>query len=254
MSALKLDAFAQEMREHYITTTLESLVRFIANDEFVIEVKSALADWVSEARSNDMNHFADLLESLKGPLGAGTFNNKEVAAQLTKLMQSYLETLKTQEDSPEYFQKYSEALKISLGEGAQLYLQCVSGEHHFIVPVKNVIEIVGNKKVYPLPLSQAGVRGLMSFRGQGIPVVNLSDFGFANLQNSHEKTFFVVCEFEASFFALEVHRTDDVVEFEPNQFQNCSESTLLSPVVDHFVIRDQKSLMLLDIKKLVRHE
>lgn len=254
MSALKLDPFAQEMRDHYIATTSESLERFNSYGNFALEVKAALAEWVSEARSNDMHHFADLLEILKEPLQAGILNRGEVPLQVAKVLKEYLELLKTQEDLAIHAQKYQEALKTCWGEGSQLYLQCASGEHHFIVPVKNVIEIVGGKKVHPLPLAQAGVCGLMSFRGQGIPVINLNDFGFSNVRNNDEKTYFVVCDYESSFFALEVHRTDDVLEFEPSQFQNFSESSQLSPVVDHFVIQDQKSLMLLDIKKLVKHE
>lgn len=254
MSALKLDEFAQEMRDHYIATTIESLARFVSMGSFASDVKAALAEWCSEARSNEMLHFSSFLESLKVPIEAGALNSEETPVLLSKLIQEYLEVLKTQEDSLEYAAKYSEALKRVLGDGAQLYLQCVSGEHHFVVPVKHVIEIVGNKKVFPLPLQQTGVRGLMSFRGQGIPVINLNDFGFANRIDNNKKTYFVVCDFESSFFALEVHRTDDVVEFEASQFQSCSESDLLSPVVDRFVIRDQKSLMLLDIKKLVKHE
>lgn len=255
MSALNLDSFALEMREHYIVTTLESLERFKSYDNFFTEVKLAIPDWVSEARSNEMNCFAGLLEDLKHIIETGSLNPEEHPAKVSKTLSEYLELLKTQNDSEVFYQKFNEAFHASLSESAQLYLQCISSDHNFIVPVKNVIEIIGNKKVFPLPLAQAGVGGLMSFRGQGIPVINLSDFGFVTQADyKNDKTFFVVCDFEDSFFALEVHSTEDVLEFEPSQFQNCSESSLFSPMVDHFVIKDNKSLMLLDIRKLVRHE
>lgn len=255
MSALALDEFALEMRQHYISTTIESLEHFKNFDNYFGEVKLAVDDWIAEARSNDMNHFTGLLEILKGAIIKGELTTKEDAPWVSAVLMEYLEVLKTRADSPVFFEKYHAVFRGHLEGGAQLYLQCVRDRHAFLVPVKSVIEIAGNKKVYPLPLVQKGIRGLVSFRGQGIPVINLSDFGF-NQQNEgrNEKTYFVVCEFEDSFFALEVNATEDVLEIESAQFQKCSESNLLSPVVDQFVIRGEKSLMLLDIKKLVGHE
>ena len=255
MSALALDEFAMEMRTHYITTTMESLESFKNFDNFFAEVKLAVDDWMAEARSNEMNHFVDLLGVLKNGIIAGKLGRKEDSVWVSRVLLDYLEVLKSRADSPIFFEKYHSVVRSHLDEAAQLYLQCVRDQHEFLVPVKNVIEIVGNKKVYPLPLAQNGVRGLMGFRSQGIPVINLNDFGF-NKQNENlnEKTYFVVCEYKESFFALEVNATQDVLEFEASLFQKCAESSLLSPVVDHFVIHGEKSLMLLDIEKLVGHE
>lgn len=254
-AALALDEFALEMRHHYISTTIESLERFENFENYFGEIKLAVDDWISEARSNDMNHFTGLLEILKGAIAKGDLTSKEDATWVSATLFEYLEILKTRADSPVFFEKYHTIFRSRLEEAAQLYLQCVRDQHSFLVPVKNVIEIVGNKKVYALPKSQTGVRGLMGFRGQGIPVINLHDFGFSyKKENLQEKTYFVVCEYKESFFALEVNATEEVIQIEANHFQKCSESNLLSPVVDHFVIREEKSLMLLDIEKLVKHE
>lgn len=254
-TALALDDFALEMRQHYIATTVESLERFKNFDNYFAEVKLAVDDWISEARSNEMNHFAGLLELLKGAVAKGALSRIEDATWVSAILAEYLDVLKTRADSPVFFEKYFTQFRTHMGEGVQLYLQCVRDHHAFLVPVKNVIEIVGGKKVYALPRAQTGVRGLMGFRGQGIPVVNLYDFGFNKKDESlQEKTYFVVCEYKGSFFALEVNATEDVVEIEASQFQKCSESNLLSPIVDQFVIREEKSLMLLDIEKLVKHE
>ncbi|MBS1970001.1 MAG: chemotaxis protein CheW [Bdellovibrionales bacterium] len=255
MSALALDEFALEMRQHYITTTVESLERFKTFENYFGEIKLAVDDWIAEARSNEMSHFVGLLEILKNAVANGDIGGKEDSLWVSAALMEYLELLKTRADSPVFFEKYHSIFRSHLDEGAQLYLQCVRDQHAFLVPVKNVIEIVGGKKVYALPMAQSGVRGLMGFRGQGIPVMNLADFGF-NKQNesSGAKTYFVVCEYEDSFFALEVNATEDVLEIEASQFQKCSESNLLSPIVDQFVIHEEKSLMLLDIEKLVGHE
>lgn len=252
-TALALDDFALEMRNHYISTTMESIERFKNFENYFSEVKLAVDDWTSEARSNEMGHFAGLLEILKGAIVKGDLGGKEDVSWVSAMVLEYLEVLKTRADSPVFFEKYHAMFRSHMEEAAQLYLQCARDQHVFIVPVKNVIEIVGNKKVYALPKSQKGVSGLMGFRGQGIPVINLHDFGFSQ-KIENQKTYFVVCEFKDSFFALEVHSTEEVIEIEANHFQKCSESNLMSPIVDHFVIRENKSLMLLDIEKLVKHE
>lgn len=256
MSALALDEFALEMRRHYIVTTLESLSRAQSLEDFWDEVTELLPGWISEARSNDMEFFAKTLEEVKKSYEAGAFADPKTCPKLAKLLSDYLGILGTQADSEVYFKKFNESLAGISAPAVQLYLECVRGGHHFVVPVIHVIEIVSHRKVFPLPKSQPGVQGLMSFRGQGIPVLNLSDFGFSSEVKSGDdpKTSFVVCSEEESFFALEVHSTEDVREIHPSQFQNCSESSVLSPVVDKFVTDNEKSLMLLDIKKLVKHE
>lgn len=255
MSALALDEFALEMRQHYITTTLESLDRFKNFENYFGEVKLAIDDWIAEARSNDMSHFTGLLEILKGAIASEKISSKEDSLWVSRVLSEYLEVLKTRADSPIFFEKYHDVFRVHLTEAAQLYLQCTKDEHIFLVPVKNVIEIVGNKKIYPLPMAQSGISGLIGYRGQGIPVVNLSDFGFSRQKGDDQrKTYFVVCDYKEAFFALEVNATEEVLEFESSQFQKCSDSSMLSPVVDQFVIREDKSLMLLDIKKLVGYE
>ncbi|HEY8269749.1 MAG TPA: chemotaxis protein CheW [Pseudobdellovibrionaceae bacterium] len=258
MSALALDEFTLEMRLHYIETTLESLERFKNHTDFFIEVSAVIDEWISEGLSNKMNFFVNLLEGLKSEIVNGPFLKKEDGIRVAKILSEYLQVLKTEADSEIHFKKFR-AVFMQDGDEAeeekiQFYLKCVSHTHHFIVPVQNVIEIVSGKKIFPLPLTQPGIYGLISFRGQGIPVVNLEDLGFkANVDSENGKTCYVVCDYKESFFALKVHSTDDVIELAPSQFQKCSESSLSSPVVDRFVIREDKSLMLLDIEKMVRH-
>ncbi len=257
MSSLALDEFTLEMRLHFIATMIESLERFKTYDDFFGEVKLAIDEWALECRSNGMDFFVNLLEFLKTTISDGIYSGKEDSDKVSKVLSDYLNLLKTQDDSQSLYEKFYESFQQGRGEGRQLYLQCVSHAHYFIVPVKNVTEIVSNKKIFPLPRPQIGVRGLVSFRGQGIPVVNLTDFGFKQKDESKsksERTCFVVCDYKESFFALEVDKTDDVLELDASEFQNHSGSTLLSPVADRFVIKNDKSLMVLDIEKLVSYE
>jgi chemotaxis signal transduction protein len=255
VSALALDEFTLEMRLHYITTTLESISRFKTKGDFFGEVNSVIDEWVSESRSNGMSFFANLLESLKDAIVRGALTEKEDSTKISKILSEYLNWLKTQEDSQIIYEKFQDLSHQNPAGNTLYYLQCVSHGHHFIISVKNVVEIICCKKIFPLPLAQRGICGLISFRGQGIPVINLNDFGFKPDDDSqNKKTCFVVCEYKKSFFSLEVDRTDDVLEIASSQFQSYSETSLLSPLVDRFVLRDDKLLMLLDIEKLAVYE
>jgi len=253
--ALNLDEFSLEMRLHYLTATLESLNGFKNFENYFAEVKLTIDDWISEARSNELSHFVKLLETLKVEVAKDSLQSAKDAEWVSASLKEYLETLKSHADSEVLFEKYISVFNNHLGHGTQRYLHCVRNQHRFLVPVKSVIEIVTGKKIYALPKAQVGVLGLISFRGQGIPVINLQDFGFDS-EHTHAqvKTYFVVCEYKESFFAIEVNATEEVAEIESTLFQKCSESNIISPVVDQFVIRDQKSLMLFNIEKLVKYE
>lgn len=246
MSALQLDEFSLEMRTHYITTALGSLDHFKTLGDFRGEFMDVVEEWISEGLSNKMDHFATLLTELKGKTGD--------MPTVPAVLGAYLEVLKDEEDSAGLLETFRAKLNVPAEDYTQLYLQCQTGSQEFILPVKNVIEIVGNKKVYPLPAKQMGIKGLMNFRGQGIPVVDLTEFGFTGDLSKDLKTFYVVCEHNESYFSIEVHQTNDVLEVQSSQLQPVQGGSALSPVVDHFVIQDKKTLMLLDIEKLVKHE
>jgi chemotaxis signal transduction protein len=251
MSALakplvELDEFALEMRTHFLNTTLESLDRFQStpggDGDFTSEIKEAVAGWISEARSNEMPFLAQLLEKAH-----------ETGKLPFRALHSYLAHLQKQPDGEGLFQRHQEQASAALVADVELYLQCLSGDHRFLVPVKSVIEIIIHKKTHPLPLSQSGVKGLISFRGQGIPVMDLHEHGFLlSEEQKRLKTFYVVGEHGGGFFALEVHQTEDVIEIDAGNLQKNSGAAFSSPVVEKFVIQENKTLMLLDIPKLVK--
>ncbi|MGZ3742428.1 MAG: chemotaxis protein CheW [Pseudobdellovibrionaceae bacterium] len=258
MRALALDEFTLEMRLHYIETTLDSIERIKNYNDFFNEVKTALGEWISEAHSNKLNFFVNLLEIIKDAIAKGSLKVED-SARVCQILSEYLDLLKTHEDSEEFFIKSQETLhnrkEKNKIEKVQTYLQCLSHTHHFIVPARNVIEIVSNKKVFPLPLKQAGIYGLLIFRGQGIPVVNLSEISSElNANDKNINTCFVVCDYKDAFFALEVERTEDVVELASSEFQRCTEASVLSPLADFFVMKENKFLILLEIEKMVKCE
>lgn len=252
MKALALDEFALEMRLHFIGSTLDALERFQASPDFFSEMASVLDEWISEGRSNHLVFFSGILILIKSNLGEGALKDQKDVLAVAKVLREYLQILKNHEDSEILSQRFQDSFLQLKNEKTRFYLQCVSHSQRFIVPVESVIEIVSQKKIFPLPWVQTGVCGLMGFRGQGIPVIHLGELGFKQATDTEEvNSCFVVCKYKDSYFALAVRRTEEVIELAASQFQKCSDSSLLSPVVDSFAIREEQALMLLEIGKVV---
>lgn len=259
-NALKLDEFTLEMRLHYIDTSLADLdrVKNFGND--LQELKPILESWIPEARSNQMEHFIKLLEYLRGAIASGGLPNGEGREGVViQTLGEYFEVLKSQADSQDLHDRFLALFQEGVEGGSQLYLQCESFGHHFVVPVKSVVEISNQKKIYSLPRKRKGLLGLVAFRGQGIPVVDLGSFGFATGMGGNEsgeraKSFFVICQYQTEIFALEVQHTEEVLTLRPDEFQKSTGAATWSPVVEKFVVYGDRTLMLIDLEKLVGHE
>lgn len=133
-----------------------------------------------------------------------------------------------------------------------LFLICFIGKQEFILPVQAVIEVSSFKNSFPLPEPREGIEGLVNFRGEAIPIVNLNDHDFNLNSQSDPMRLLVVCEHNESRFALRISKTDEVIEVDTNTFQKC-EDTLASvhhQVITRFFIYKNRTVFNFDIKRL----
>ena len=133
-----------------------------------------------------------------------------------------------------------------------LFLICFIGKQEFILPVQAVIEVSSFKNSFPLPEPREGIEGLVNFRGEAIPIVNLNDHDFNLNSQTDPMRLLVVCEHNESRFALRISKTDEVIEVDTNTFQKC-EDTLASvhhQVITHFFIYKNRTVFNFDIKRL----
>jgi chemotaxis signal transduction protein len=238
MSALPLDDFALEMLNHFLDSTIESLTELSTDSNFLQRFPQLCSDWQAEAQANQLQHLASTLEKIASQVkavGSSAAVQKETCFKLI----AYLQVLKTQPDSETLFAQEGLAAAEPT-EQECTFLQCRRGEYRFLLPVSSVVEISQWKEMSPLPQPDPRVNGMIAFRGQATPVFHLDN-------TIDGKTFFVICEWESSFFALEVNATDDIFRLKNSDFQLSSEGTQT-----RFIARGEQILSLLDIEALVR--
>lgn len=250
------DEFALEMRNHFLETTEQSLVTLQDESVFQQRFSELALEWAGEASGNEMPFLSELLKQLAGTAKADS--EALIASSVCQGLVLYLKHLRSQVDSEELTETFLPksdsaeqasknrsvtSMKNPMKDSLKTYLQCRRGKYSFLLPVENVVEISRHKKISSLPFAEPKVKGLIGFRGQGTPVLDLT---YAGYEGSDEVSYFVICEHNKNFFALEVNGTDEVLKLEASDFQASSDGA-----EKQFTTKDKKILILLNIEKLV---
>jgi chemotaxis signal transduction protein len=237
MSALPLDDFAREMLNHFLDSTSETLANLSVDADFPLRFPQLCADWQAEAQANQLGFFANALIAVSNQVQNAAPSPAQ-RGEICEKLSAYLRSLKDQPDSELLCAQYALALPVEVEE-VQKFLQCRRGEYRFLLPVNSVVEISQWKAISPLPQPDLRVQGMIAFRGQATPVFKLD----APVEG---KTFFVICEKDGAFFAIEVNATDDMYDVKNSEFQYSSEGTQT-----RFIARDELILSVLNLETLV---
>jgi purine-binding chemotaxis protein CheW len=248
------DDFTAELKTYFLDSLNKEVAKFLdLVDEstwrrLINELDQETQTWIADAITNEFTFLAGWIEEFKKSL-PDLAAEAELQSALSSL-KSYIDALLIQKaDSAELAQSYSWQKSSS---ATKQFLHCRIGEQEFVLPVMNVVEIVsGDRKVSPIPVVKDQLAGVIPYRGEAIPVFDLTHFGFQDVHNL--KTYFVICENAGAMFALQVTGTDELLTLEGHTFQDVDQgATLLrAPFISHFFVRDNRSIMILDLEKLV---
>lgn len=257
MSALPKDEFTLEMRNHFLDGTFQLLGELKQDPAFPQRFSDLCQEWQSECNSNELPWLSDMLEQVSTDWKTAFPSAQEVEDVCGRLC-GYLSALKLEADTETLRARFANTTAVSVEEAASIeekaatYLQCRYGEHRFLLPVENVVEISRSKTINPLPHADSRLEGLIGFRGQGTPVFKLESARVsATSGTTSEKTFFVICEHKGSFFALKVHSTDDIFKVKASEFQASTLQASSNGHLGQFVARGDQIIVLLDIAMLV---
>lgn len=248
------DDFGEDLKNHFLADASAQISKFVTEDkEFstTIEIKEFLTplvtEWQTDAAGNQMHHFAKFLKAFETALKSASTSEIIIDTYLNQLNE-YLLALKNGE--PDSEERFKNAIKI--GKGKQLFLHCYTGDHEFVVPIQHVLEVTTSREIYPLPDGRKEIAGMLSFRGESVPVINLDFYGFHG-NKKEDATFFVICDFVGLRFALEVTKTADVLDLTDLEMQELNSSNLFSSAafVSQFVNRNDKTILVFDLEKLV---
>ncbi len=246
------DDFTAELKGYYLTSLNAELEKFIdlVDDSTIKRVRAEIREqcqsWIVDAKSNE---FENLSVWFQGLLDKIDIFSSDDLIQALRSAKKYTDILQeSKKDSAEYATRFALTAEIQ-GEG--LYLHCKVASQEFVVPIKYVVEIIGALPLFPLPDKHQGLLGVIPFRGDAIPVFSLQEYGFEKHHIS--QFFYVICDYEGTRFSLQVTQTDELLNVFDKDLQNIESNSVLSsvPFIRNFFVKDQRSIMVLDIERLV---
>lgn len=248
------DDFTADLKKFFLKSLLDELEQIAsAADEDTWEIfrDEALVkcpDFISDSKANEFVNFSSWMEKFVKHI-ASAKNFTEFSAAIDRAF-SYTENLhETLDDSIELTNKYSLG---NLSIQKNLYLHCEVSEQNFLIPVNFVLEVLGNISVTPFPMKKNGFSGMVPYRGDATPVICLQDHGLPDQDNSGNICY-VVCEHEGEKLALAVHKADRLLEISSEDLQESPKSggVINVPFLTHFVIHENKNMMLFALEKMV---
>lgn len=245
--------FTAELKSYYLqslSTELNKFTDLLDSSTYKrvhAEIYEQCQTWIVDAKSNEFEYFSLWLQSLSEKMTAVT--TCEDLIQALNIAKRYVEKLTaTKKDSADYITHFALTME---SQAESLYLHCKVATQEFVISVKHVVEVVGSLPVYPLPEKHPNLLGVISFRGEAIPVFCLQNYGFQKIQTTD--LFYVICDFEGTHFCLQVSETDELISVQSKDLQSIEPSSAIMsvPFVRNFFVRDQRSIMIVDIEKLV---
>ncbi|KYG67198.1 chemotaxis protein [Bdellovibrio bacteriovorus] len=253
MSDFFSDDFTAELKSYFLNSVISGTENFIDLVDAKIwkRIRNESAEqslaWSVDAKTNEFHFLATWLEEFDA-------RTKDLAepADLIKALQALKEyasaLLIEKTDSMDLARKFSE---VAQNSHEVIFLHCKSGPQEFAVPLLNVIEISAHLPIFGMPEKKFGILGVVPFRGDALPVINLQDHGFKPVGT--ENVFYLVCEQSGNRFCLQVTGTEDLLNLKESDLQEVQETNILpaNHLITKFFIHELRSIMILDLEKLV---
>jgi len=247
------DDFTIELKLYFVEALLTEVESFIdlvdasTWKKLIPEIQEKTETWSVDAISNEFTFLADWIVTFRAK--SKDFENETFFARALQQLKSYLLVLKDKKkDSAEIAANF---LFEMADQKEHLYLACDLGQHEFVISVQYICEVIAQTPIHPLPEKAQKFLGLITFRGEALPLFDLGAFGFAF--TAAEKSCFVICEWKGQRFALQMHAADKLIKMSAAEVQkfNKEASLITADFAQDFFIKDNKSVMILDIEKLV---
>jgi purine-binding chemotaxis protein CheW len=178
------DDFTVELKKYFLESLPPEIEKFqdLLDDatfnRVLPEIREQISAWVVDAKTNEFLSLAKWLEAFV--VRTEELKEFEDLVIALGLFQSYISgLLEGQKDSEEYAAQFAFT---SVGRKDAVYLHCKMGVQDFVIPIQSVIEISGPLLLFPLPEKQAGLLGVVPFRGEALPVFDLSEYVFKKFE------------------------------------------------------------------------
>jgi purine-binding chemotaxis protein CheW len=124
------------------------------------------------------------------------------------------------------------------------------------IPISRIQEILRPQQFTPVPLAASAILGLMSLRGQIVPVINLAERLGVQLKHGGAKSFNVLIRTPDGPVSLLVDHVGDVVEVAADAFEPAPDTlrSALRPLIRGAYKLERRLLLALDAESAIQIE
>lgn len=149
-------------------------------------------------------------------------------------------------------------LNESQSDPTRFFLLCAVGRYEYALPIDTVREVIKCRDIQNLPVPRTDILGLITLRGETLPVFNLPRR--LALTNQSKPDIMVICQVQDRRIALPMDRADKVLELNESEFQsiahppsgsNSKPTTDTLSVVDKIWVHQGQSTLFLNVDRLV---
>jgi purine-binding chemotaxis protein CheW len=148
----------------------------------------------------------------------------------------------------------NEAQETDFDESADLinqYCGFIIDEDRYVIPVKEVQEVVRPQPITIVPLSPEHVKGLINLRGQIVTSISLRKLFL--VETNQDEHMNIIVRFNDSLYALQVDEILDVIELQEEELEKTPASFhgSFKKFVSGVFKRSDGLYVLLDLKKIL---
>ncbi|MBK7890865.1 MAG: chemotaxis protein CheW [Bdellovibrionales bacterium] len=146
------------------------------------------------------------------------------------------------------------AANIDLAAAAKhkdFFLLCSLNGIDYALPVSHVREVIKQRQIQDLPVARRDLIGLITLRGETLPVCNVTHLLATNAGTNHP--LMVICQINDRKLAIPMERADKVLEIERSSFKPLQASAAQESKgpIRHILQEKDGVILLVDVEKLV---
>lgn len=252
MSDFFSDDFTVELKIYFVESIKSRCQVLLADlevenfDECLENLKEEVQSWVADAQTNELTYLAKWFQG---------FFEKENTQDSIKSLKSYLQV--TQEYTHKLLGNIAEDGKIfaeiqdSYSESFQeQYLVFKMNQEFYAVTLKSIKEVTILKKLSKLIEPQDRILGYMPFRGEAIPVLDMTFLGIPEKVDNCQVG--IVCTFKGREFLIYAKETKELVSASESQLRALStlDSRDGTTFIKNVLLFDNSHALVLDVEKM----
>lgn len=252
MSDFLNDDFTEELKIYFVDSVKTRLQNFLEiyenkDQSFLQILKDELSAWAIDAETNELIFFGKWLRSSIEK--ESFFDSEKSLRKYLEVTSEYAARLGLNIKSDEIIYKdLNERFAETLEEQ---YLVFEIQESLYALPLKVIREITSFKKLNALIDKTEKVLGYMSFRGEALPVMDLSFAGISSSMQACQVG--IICSIKDNQFVICAKNTKELLSVSESQLRKISnfDSDESSTFVSSVLLYEENNVLILDVEKMV---